>query len=277
MTLHESGRASEAWRIRVESAHAQSRRIMDESREMGDIWRTLAPTFRADPLRTGDVSLNAISTFVDRDSTVLDVGGGAGRFAIALAFRSRSVTVVDPSKSMLKELHDATAEANRPNVQSVFSEWQDAVVEPSDIVLCSHVLYGIADVRTFIEKLSTHARRRVVMLSFVDSPQSKVAPLWEPVHGEPRITFPALTEIANVLWEMGIYPDIEMLPPPPPRAFDTIEETLDEIRRMMFITDRSEASARLDSVVDEHLEQTELGFRLKEGRMTREGVITWEV
>ena len=73
------------------------------------------------------------------------------------------------------------------------------------------------------------------MLSFVDSPQSKVATLWEPVHGEPRITFPALTEIATVLWEMGIYPDIEMLPPTPPRAFDTIEETLDEIRRMMFL------------------------------------------
>ena len=269
--------AADSWRSRVESHHAQSLRIMDESWRQGDFWRTLAPMFRADPHRTDDEALNELSEFVRGDSTVLDVGGGAGRFAVALAFKCRSVTVVDPSESMLAQLRKAVTDAGRSNVEAVLADWETADVEPSELILCSHVVYGVADVRPFIEKLNSHSRRLVIMLSFVDSPQSKVAPLWEPVYGEQRINLPALPELMNVLWEMNIFPNVAMLTPSAAQVFETIEEVLDEVGRMMFVANESEARARLESVISDYLEHTDDGFRLKGGRPVRQGVVSWEV
>ena len=266
-----------SWKSRVESHHAQSLRVMDESWRQGDFWRTLAPMFRADPHRTDDEALNAISDLVSADSTMLDVGGGAGRFAVALAFRCRSVTVVDPSESMLDQLREACAEAGRSNVESVLSEWETAEVEAADIVLCSHVVYGVADIRPFIEKLNAHARSRVVLVSFVASPQSTVSQLWEPVYGERRVNLPALPELTNVLWEMGIYPSIDMLTPSAPQTFADVDAAMSEVSRMMFIGDESDARARLESVIEDYLERTDDGFRIAGARPVRQGVITWTV
>ena len=269
--------SANSWKSRVESHHAQSLKVMDESWRQGDFWRSLAPMFRADPHRTDDEALNAISKLVGADSTVLDVGGGAGRFAVALAFRCKSVTVVDPSESMLEQLREASAEAGRSNVKAVPSDWESAEVEGADVVLCSHVVYGVAEIRPFIEKLSSSARGRVMLVSFVASPQSAVSRLWEPVYGERRINLPALPELVNVLWEMGIYPSIDMLTPSAPQTFADVEAALSEVSRMIFVGDESDARVRLESVIEEHLEITDDGFRIAGARPVRQGVIWWDV
>ena len=267
--------AIDSWKLRVESHHEQSLKVIDESRQQGDFWKNLAPMFRADPHRTDDEALNAISELVDPASTVLDVGGGAGRFAVALSFKCRSVTVVDPSESMLEQLKEATAEAGRSNVASVYSDWETAEVNPEDVVLCSHVVYGVADIRPFIEKINAHARRRVVLLSFVDSPQANVAPLWEPVHGERRINLPAMPELVNVLWEMDIYPSIGMLTSTRAQSFESVDAATEELSGRLFLTQDSPARVRLESVVQDYLESTDDGWRIAGARPVRQGVITW--
>ncbi len=67
--------------------------------EPPDFWRPWASFFRQDPFRTGDPSLDALLRHVRPQDTVLDVGGGAGRFALPLALRCRQVTVVDDDGS----------------------------------------------------------------------------------------------------------------------------------------------------------------------------------
>lgn len=233
--------------------------------------------FRADPHRTDDEALNAIAELVNEDSTALDVGGGAGRYAVPLAFKCSSVTVVDPSESMLAQLQEATEEAGQSNVEAVHSNWETVEVEARDIVLCSHVVYGVADIRPFIEKLDAHAIERVVLLSFVDSPQASIAPLWEPVHGERRINLPALPELVNVLWEMDIYPNVRMLTSTRAQSFETVEATVDELGGRLFLGDESPAHARLESVIGDYLEQSEQGFRIVGARPVRQGVIWWDV
>lgn len=270
--------AIETWRRRVERHHAQSRAVMDESMLSGDFWRSLAPSFRADPRRTDDEALNVISELTESCDSLLDVGGGAGRFAVALALGGKPATVVDSSESMLEQLRDAAADAGiADSVTAVLADWESAAPNPADAVLCSHVVYGVADIAPFIRKLTAHARRRVVMLSFVDSPQASVAPLWEPVHGERRVNLPALPELMNVLWEMGVYPSVRMLTPTPPQSFESEESAADELARRLFAGENADARARLQSAASDFLERTaDGGLRIIGAKPSRQGAIWWD-
>ena len=92
--------AVEHWRNRVETHHAQSIRVQEQGEPAGDFWRPFASAFRVDPHRTDDPVLNALRRDLDSSATLIDVGGGAGRFALPLALACRHVTVVEPSESM---------------------------------------------------------------------------------------------------------------------------------------------------------------------------------
>ena len=269
--------AVEAWRARVERHHAQSEGVMEASLREGDFWKNLAPMFRADPYREDDEALNALVELTPEGGSVLDVGGGAGRFAIALAARrGAEVTVVDPSPSMLEQLEASVAEVEGTNVTGVNAEWEAARVESADVVLCSHVVYGVADIRPFLQKLHDHARERVVMVSFVDSPQAGVAPLWEPVYGEERVNLPALPELMNVLWEMGIYPSVRMMPPTGPQVFESVEAAVEEVSGRLFIGSNSERLRRLSESIEGYLEAVDDGYRIREARAVRQGVVWWD-
>lgn len=278
MGIEHTGSAVEAWRAQVEKHHAQSESVMEASLRDGDFWRNLAPMFRADPYREDDAILNVLLEMVSEGATVLDVGGGAGRFAIPLAIKCGKATVVDPSPSMLEQLDEAVADVEGISVAGVNADWQTAEIDSADLVLCSHVVYGVADIRPFLQKLHDHARQRVVMVSFVDSPQAGVAPLWEPVYGETRINLPALPELMNVLWEMGIYPSVRMLPPTGPQVFKSVEAAVEEVSGRLFIGSDTERRQRLAESIGEYLEAVEGGeYRIRRARAVRQGVIHWNI
>ncbi len=277
MSIEHTGSAVEAWRAQVERHHAQSESVMEASLREGDFWRNLAPMFRADPYREDDEVLNVLLELAPEDGSVLDVGGGAGRFAIPLALRrGASATVVDPSPSMLEQLEASVSEVEGANVTGVDAEWEAARVEAADMVLCSHVVYGVADIRPFLQKLHDHARQRVVLVSFVDSPQAGVAPLWEPVYGERRINLPALPELMNVLWEMGIYPSVRMLPPTGPHTFESVEAAIEEVSGRLFIGSDTERRQRLAESIEGYLEAVDGGYRIRGPRAVRQGIIHWK-
>ena len=49
--------------------------------------------------------IGTVTSIVEPESSILDVGGGTGRFAIPLAQRGCRVTVVDRSEDMLSLIH----------------------------------------------------------------------------------------------------------------------------------------------------------------------------
>ena len=92
------------------------------------------------------------------------------------------------------------------------SEWEDATVAPADVTLCVNVLYTVPDAAGFVRKLEAHSRERVIIVLHAEHPQAQTYPFWGLVHGEERLRPPGLLELMQVLWEMGVYADLEMLP-----------------------------------------------------------------
>lgn len=267
--------AVEYWKNRAESHHAQSLRVQDQSKVPDDFWAAFASAFREDPYRSDDHVLDRLSEEVGLTKTLLDVGGGAGRFALALALRSSRVIVVEPSQSMLRELRAGAEEHGIQNVDAVESTWEEAEVEPADVILCSHVLYGVVDIVPFVRKLEAKARDRVLALMFVDSPQSELAEPWEMVHGEERITLPALPGLLRVLWEMDIYPDLQMVGTRRPQAFEDRAEALQRLRQRLYVVPDTEQDRRLKAAMDELLVETTDGLTIRNTQARHEGLLMW--
>ena len=204
----------------------------------------------SDPHRTDDPVLNKLLVGVTSIMAVLDVGGGAGRFALPLALHCENLSIVQ-------------------------EEWKDASVDPADTVLCAHVLYGTAEIEPFLRNLDSHARERVKIVSFMDSPMSQVSPLWEQIHGEQRINLPALPEMLNVLWEMGIYPDVEMVGTADIRSVPNRDDAVKMLRKFLYVKPDTEMDGRLLELLDEHLEETPTGLVIKGSRPRRQALVSW--
>src|SRR5262245_24220324 len=151
-----------------------------------DYWAKRAKTYRqALHERTEqDPFLLTVRDKVSSGTAVLDVGAGTGRHTLALAPFVARVTAVDPSEAMLGYLREDVASQGLQNVETILAEWMDADVHEVDVVLCSHVLYPIADVVPFVRKLDQHAAERVFVYLRVDPLPTDLG-LWSEFHGSP--------------------------------------------------------------------------------------------
>ncbi|HUF52691.1 MAG TPA: class I SAM-dependent methyltransferase [Dehalococcoidia bacterium] len=264
--------AIEYWRERVESHHAQTHRARGDRPE-GDLWSGLADSFRGDPRRTDDPVVNLVSEWLAPGKTVLDVGGGAGRYALPFALKAKQVTVVEPSPAMLEALEAAKKEAGIENVSSVAEKWEQAEVAPHDVVFCANVVYGVTDIEPFLRRLNEAASEIVAIVVFHEGPLTQLSDLWAAVHREERINLPALPELLPVLWEMEVYPNVTVMPPVA-RLMPNKEAALGLARHMLWVDVGSEADHRLTEAMDRLLVETPEGVTLRR-RAPVPAVVWW--
>jgi SAM-dependent methyltransferase len=274
MTVTHEMSAVGRWKSRVEAHDAQTERVRPPAAG-DDYYDKLASGFREDPRRTDDPVVERLAEWVKPGTTVIDVGGGAGRYALPLAVRGASVTVVDPSPAMIAALREAAEDAGVSDLGVVEAGWDEADVAPADIVFCANVVYFIADIEPFVRKLAESGRQRAAILAYMKAPPSVASPLWEPVHGETRIDLPALPELLPALWEMNIHPNVEMFPPSARRLLTSREAAAAWARRLLWVEPGSEKEMRLEAALNDLIEETPEGFTLRGARTRPQGLVWW--
>jgi molybdenum cofactor cytidylyltransferase len=268
-----------AWGARVRANAEQVERFR-EVPDGVDFYAPVRSLFRADPARSDDPVLTTLLEEVRAGETWLDVGAGAGRYALplarALAPGGGRVVAVDPSPSMLEGLNELAAEHGIGNVRTVELRWPPdyPAAYAADVVLIAHVGYDIEAIGPFIDGLEAAARRLCVAVLMTKAPASAADPFWPRVHGEARVPLPALTEFVELLGARGRAPMVQTVTTEP-RHFhdrDMLEESL---RRQLWIDPAGPKAARLQAALAELAVEGDDGWMLRDRTPMEVGVVTW--
>lgn len=242
-----------------------------------DYWGRRAKQYRA-ALHTRideDPFLLAVLRHATPSSTLIDVGAGTGRHTLAVAPHVAHVTAVEPSEAMLGLLREDLTAAAYTNVDTVQAEWMDATVSAADLVICSHVLYPIADVVSFVHKLGAAARERVFVYLRIDPLPTDMS-LWSEFYGVPLQPQPVALDLINVLDQIGIAADVEVVRHSFTWTFADLDEAVVQARNTLCLReDDAAATAKLRILLAERLVPHENGRLGQDITSSRSAIISW--
>lgn len=185
------------------------------------------------------------------EGSVLDVGCGGGRAAMALVPPAEFVIGVDQSPAMLAEFTRAVATVGARSM-TIEGVWPDvaSITPVADVVVCHHVAYNVADIEPFLLALTARARLAVVLVLPPRHPLSAWNDAWRHFWGLERPTGPTADDLAEILDGLGLGAERWDVPRPPlARATADPASRVSSARRRLCLTeDRDdELAAYLDS------------------------------
>lgn len=261
------------WADRVRGNREQAERFR-EGGESSDFYAPIAATFKADPRRSGEPELDYLRGLVRPGERWLDIGAGAGRYALPLALAGARVTALDPSPGMLAMLREACSEFGVDGIDVVQDRWPSPAVDRHDVAVIAHVGYDIDDIGSFLNAMEQHAGRLCVAVLLASAPATAAAPAWPLVHGEARTLLPALPDFLAVLLARGRLPGV-WLGERPGQGYATREQALIFLRQQLFIAPGGAKDARLEAVLPQLLVESGGRFVLKAPPAAL-GVVTWD-
>jgi SAM-dependent methyltransferase len=249
--------AIERWRALIQARAEQ----MDAAyarlgRTSADFWDRRARGFHRATREnvSSDPFYQRVRAQVTPQLSVLDVGAGSGRFSLALAPHARQVIALEPNVSMLAYLHQELAATDLTNLLTLQSRWEDAPADMrADIVICSHVLYPLLDVGPFLAKLNAASLQTCYLYLRATQIDMLSAPLWRHFHGDERRPAPGYIHALDVLYELGIYANVEVVSAPFVLSYPTLQEAEDELLEQLILEDTAQTRQELRGLLEHWL------------------------
>ena len=241
--------ALERWR----ELHDARARQMDAAfvqlgRTSADFWDRRARNYHRSTKETvaHDPFFLKLRQEVTPHTSVLDVGAGTGRFTLALASLVHHITAVEPNNAMLNYLRQDAAAEGFTNISYIPTTWQDVPNDlHADIVLCSHVLYPLRDVDTFIAKLRVATLRACYIYMRASHFDASTSHLWQHFHGDARCPAPGYIHALDVLFDMGIYANVEVVKMPGVLRYSSLDVAVGEMLEQLILPDDERTRAEL--------------------------------
>ena len=241
------------------------------SRRAHGYHRSTRETIASDPFY---LKLHAVVT---SETTVLDVGAGTGRFALALAPQAKQVIAVEPNESMLSYLENDACEQGISNISYSHTKWEDTPDDVrADITICSHVVYPIRDIVPFLAKLNTSAQRACYVYVRVTPIDTLTAPIWWHFHGDDRHMSPGAIHLLDVLYEMGIYADVEIARLPASLRFPSLDVAAQELTEQLILPDDLQTRDELRGLLNDWLIPRD-GMLVPPVKEMAVAILSWQV
>lgn len=166
---------------------------------------------------------------LDENDSVLDVGCGEGSITLPIAKQVKKVIGIDSSPKMLEYLNKRACENNIENIETKLMPIEEISYDEIgdiDVVICSRSLNGIVPIKEVLYELNKIANKYVFITIF--GPENKK--IEKDFDRELKINtedFPDYNYFFNILFNMGIYANIERFDLKNYRKYDSIEDAMD--------------------------------------------------
>jgi hypothetical protein len=244
-----------------------------------DFYAPVSSLFVADPRRTDEPALAVLLASATDEQTWLDIGAGAGRYALPLALVVREVIAVEPSAGMRGALRTGmgstgsrTSGWSRARGPTRSSGW--GAMPAADVSMIAHVGYDIEAIGPFIDAMEAATRDQCIAVLTDRSPASVADPFWPLVHGEDRVPLPALPDLLEILHSRSRATEVVRVERPP-RTFDSVPALTAFLRRQLFIAEGGEKDLHFRAVLPDRIVNRDGGWTLLDPPTGSIGIVTW--
>ena len=193
-------------------------------------WNKAAPHFHKSNLRDDyKTALLKKLDILSKNDTVLDIGCGEGTITIPIAKKVKSVTGIDSAENMLRILNEKCDKENIDNINTILKPIEEIRYEDIgnyDAVVASRSLNSIIPIKETLEEINKIANKYVFITLFGPENWKLEREFQEYIGNDPK-DFPAYTYLINILYNMGIYANVERMNIKSYREYDTIEDAMD--------------------------------------------------
>lgn len=210
-------------------------------------WDKAAPHFHKRAKKDDYHDLLFSKLILNENDSLLDLGCGEGSITLPIAKQVRKVTGVDSSTKMQELLNKRAQEQNIKNVDTILKSLEDISYEEIgdyDVVLASRSLNGIIPIEETLKTINEIANKYVFITLF--GPENwKIEKEFNEYIGKENKPFPEYNYMFNILYNMGIYANIERLDIKAYREYSSIEEAMDNGKfRLDLLNDDEKAQLR---------------------------------
>jgi SAM-dependent methyltransferase len=252
-----AGPAATRWRTLVQARLREMERLQPGRGALNaDFWDSRAKRFATRlPVSSvaGDPLYRRLRQTTGRRSTVLDVGAGTGRFALALAPHVASVTAVDASARMLDICRREARRRQLGNVTTLHARWEDAEVAAADVAFSSYVVTLVPDAAPFLTKLDAAATERAFLYLGAYTADAIMDPLWRHFHGRSRKPGPTYLDALDVVRELGFKPQVEVVEVATRGRFKSVADAAKDYRDQLCLPDTPEVRKELRGLLEHWL------------------------
>lgn len=191
--------------------------------------------------------------------SVIDIGCGGGRSSLPLVPRANHVTGVDESSAMLTRFATAADAAGCAH-REIRGRWPDVAIAAElagdpipthDVAVCHHVFFNVPDLEPFVVALTAVARLGVVAVLPRRHPLSAWNEGWKHFWNLDRPTGPTSDDAVRVLRELGLAPEVVVVPRPPmARHADDPNALVESARRRLCL--RSDRDSEIEAWLRDH-------------------------
>ena len=196
-------------------------------------WDNKARSFSSRTKHNDYVNLFINELPLDPTFSVLDIGSGPGTLALPIAKFVESVTAIDFSSGMLDILNQHAQHEKTENIKTIQCSWEDDWqkngIIPHDVAVASRSV-GVENLEPALKKINSYAKKYVFI-----SDRIGATPFEEDAFhalGRPFETGPDYIYTLNILYKMGIYPNVTVLRPNPVTTYRSFDDALASYRWM---------------------------------------------
>ena len=211
---------------------------------------------------------------VESRDTILDIGSGSGALAIPLAKKAKQVTAIDISVVALKHLGMRAKKERLSNIACIAKRWEDVElgtdIKQYDVVVASYAL-TMLDLTAALSKMNQVAKRAVYIFEAAGQKYHHHQELWPKLYGEEFTLSPDYIYIVNLLYQMGIYANVDTSEYELIQRYTTLDEAVQQWEENLYVT-KPQAGDIIRDYLCKNLVREEDGLCLKE---TQKMVAIW--